>query len=135
VVHDLMADEARCGMANVRINPDGVFRIQAQAEEIRKAIAEDVASTARRRVPVDTGDLLDSIRVQHTADESRVLVGTDHWAPTEYGSRPHIIRSTGPWPLRNRETGEVFGPSVRHPGTPEQAFMRPSIFQKRRLHT
>jgi hypothetical protein len=29
----------------------------------------------------------------------------------------HIIRSHGPWPLRNRATGQVFGPVVHHPGT------------------
>jgi len=121
-------------MVDVRVHPAGVLRIHGMAREVREAIAEDVATSARRRVPVDTEELLDSIRVEHGADESRVIVGTDHWAPTEYGSKPHIIRSTGSWPLRNRETGQTFGSSVRHPGTPEQAFMRPALYQKRVLH-
>jgi hypothetical protein len=33
------------------------------------------------------------------------------------GTPAHIIRSTGPWPLRNRATGQVFGREVHHPGT------------------
>jgi hypothetical protein len=121
-------------MANIRVNPAGVLRIHGLSEDVRKAIADDVADSARRRVPVDTSELKDSIRAEHDATESRIIVGTDHWAPTEYGSRPHKIRSTGPWPLRNRETEETFGQEVNHPGTPEQAFMRPALFQKRRLH-
>lgn len=121
-------------MANVRVNPAGVLRVHGLAKEVREAIAEDVAVSARRRVPEDTGELRESIHVRHLADESLVIVGTDHWAPTEYGSKPHKIRSTGNWPLRNRETGEVFGREVNHPGTPEQAFMRPALYQKRVLH-
>jgi hypothetical protein len=41
------------------------------------------------------------------------------------GTRPHLIRSHGPWPLRNRATGQVFGPLVHHPGT------RPVYFVQR----
>jgi hypothetical protein len=52
----------------------------------------------------------------------------------EYGSRPHIIRSHGNYPLRNRETGDVFGRIVHHPGTPAQPFLRPALYQRRRLH-
>lgn len=39
------------------------------------------------------------------------------------GTRPHLIRTTGPWPLRNRKTGQVFGPVVRHPGTKPNDFV------------
>ena len=43
------------------------------------------------------------------------------------GTRPHIIRSHGPWPLRNRETGQVFGPVVHHPGTRPTRFIQRSV--------
>lgn len=43
------------------------------------------------------------------------------------GTPAHEIRSTGPWPLRNRQTGAVFGPIVQHPGTPKQDFVTPSL--------
>lgn len=118
-------------MAKIVMNPIGVAQVHALSNEQRAKITRDVGATARRRCPVDLGDLRDSIRVR--PEIGRVEVGTDHWAPTEYGSRPHTIRSTGPWPLRNRETGETFGASVEHPGTPEQAFMRPALYQRRRL--
>lgn len=49
------------------------------------------------------------------------------WA--EVGTRPHIIRSTGPWPLRNRETGQVFGPVVHHPGTKATPHLRPALLE------
>lgn len=42
------------------------------------------------------------------------------------GTRPHIIRSHGDYPLRNR-AGQVFGREVHHPGTPAQDFLRPSV--------
>lgn len=112
------------------LRPDGVVKIKALGRRYREATARDVADDARRRVPVDSGDLRDTI----VAVGSEVHVGTDYWAAVEYGSRPHIIRSTGSWPLRNRETGQVFGQVVHHPGTPAQPFMRPALYQRRRLH-
>jgi hypothetical protein len=44
----------------------------------------------------------------------------------EKGTPPHIIRSKGPWPLRNVQTGDVFGPVVNHPGTEAQPFIAPA---------
>lgn len=102
-------------------------------------LAEEIAADARHMVPIDTGELHDSINVVPIdLDQTWVVVGTDHWAPTEYGSGPHWIISHGvwlrpgnPWPLRNRRTGQVFGLAVWHPGTPEQPFMRPSLYKIR----
>jgi hypothetical protein len=39
------------------------------------------------------------------------------------GTEPHVIESHGPWPLRNRETGQVFGRVVHHPGTKPVLFV------------
>jgi hypothetical protein len=39
------------------------------------------------------------------------------------GTPAHSIDSTGPWPLRNRATGQVFGPHVNHPGTAPNDFI------------
>jgi hypothetical protein len=39
------------------------------------------------------------------------------------GTPPHVIESHGPWPLRNRATGQVFGRVVHHPGTSPQPFI------------
>jgi hypothetical protein len=45
----------------------------------------------------------------------------------EFGTRAHEIRSHGDYPLRNRQTGQVFGRSVQHPGTTAQPHMRPAL--------
>lgn len=118
----------------MRINIDeaGIVRVRALLRRYVRTVTNDVADTARRLVPVDSGDLRASITAY--PEEGRITVGTDHWAATEYGSRPHIIRSHGPYSLHSRETGEYFGPIVHHPGTPSQPFMRPALNQRRRLH-
>ena len=46
----------------------------------------------------------------------------------EVGTRPHWIASKGPWPLRNRQTGQVFGAVVWHPGTAPQPHLRPALW-------
>jgi hypothetical protein len=80
---------------------------------------------ARTRYPGDlplqvSGNLRRSITAVRAGDA--VLIGPDP-AKADYGqyvndgTRRHDIRSTGPWPLRNRATGQVFGPLVHHPGT------------------
>jgi hypothetical protein len=65
-----------------------------------------------------SGTLRSSVRSFRQADGS-VLVGptASYGGYVNDGTPPHVIRSTGPWPLRNPETGQVFGPVVHHPGT------------------
>jgi hypothetical protein len=48
-----------------------------------------------------------------------VIVGptADYGPYVNDGTKPHSIDSHGSWPLRNRATGQVFGPHVDHPGT------------------
>jgi hypothetical protein len=118
-------------VATVRPYPPGIAQIEARCQRVTREVTAGVARGARRRCPIDTGELESTIREEHLGLVGRVWVGTDHWAPTEYGSRPHEIRSHGPYPLRNRETGEIFGPVVWHPGTPSQPFMRPALYQRR----
>jgi hypothetical protein len=60
-------------------------------------------------------------------------VGTDWWMYPEYGTSAHVIRSHGTWQLRNRWVGKKFGWVVQHPGSPEQAYMRKALYQKRKL--
>lgn len=109
----------------ITIYPPGVAEVERRANKLGDDLAEDVAADARRFVPVDTGELRASIRVSG----HQVWVGTDHWAPTEYGSRPHVI-TTSKRSLRSAG-GQFFGPRVNHPGTPEQPFMRPALFRYR----
>jgi len=71
-----------------------------------------------------SGFLRSSIRRFRMPDGSIIVGPTADYA--EYvnnGTPPHGIDSTGPWPLRNRATGQVFGPHVNHPGTPATHFI------------
>jgi hypothetical protein len=118
----------------VVLDPAGFAKIDALADRCVGNVTDAVERDANRKVPVDTGELASSIHSLHTGDTGRVFVGTDHWAPTEYGSRPHIIRAHGDYALANRETGFYAASGVvNHPGTPEQAFMRPALYTKRRI--
>ena len=45
------------------------------------------------------------------------------------GTRPHLIRSTGPWSLHNPKTGAFFGQQVQHPGTKPNDFLTLSMQQ------
>jgi bacteriophage HK97-gp10 putative tail-component len=122
-------------ISNVTPTQEGKAAIRVQAAKAVKKILDDIADDARRVVPKDTEELHDSIDVEYIegATDGKVTVGTDHWAPTEYGSAPHVIESQGDYSLHNSETGEYFGKRVNHPGTPEQPFMRPSLYKKRRV--
>jgi len=112
--------------------PDAFRALNEPAERVTLHVVKEVAADARQFVPVDTSELHDSIREAYSGGTvGRVYVGTDHWHPTEYGSDPHVIESRGKWPLRNKETGQVFGRVVNHPGTPEQPFMRPALYRRR----
>lgn len=130
-------------MAFIVADDRWIVRLKARVPPWVEFLANAIADDARRTVPIDTRELHDSIEVMPIAfDEVAIVVGTDHWAPTEYGSGPHWIISHGlwlrpenPWPLRNRRTGQVFGLVVWHPGTPEQPFMRPALYKRRRLRT
>lgn len=118
---------------HIRENPqfDGYF-LAAQGRQVKK-VTEAIAADARAGCPYDSGDLHDSIEPRYPGKlRGVVIVGTDHWVATEYGSPPHEIRA------RNKKALFWDGAahplvSVQHPGTPEQPFMRPALFKKRRL--
>lgn len=119
--------------AHVRMLPSGEARVELLGDDAVRKITTEIYRDIRRRVPVDSGELLDSIEMDVAGGIGKITVGTDYWASVEYGSEPHVIRSTGPWNLRNSETGESFGRTVNHPGTPEQPFIRPAIYKHRRI--
>lgn len=107
-----------------------------------KRVTEAVATDCIAGCPIDSGDLVETIRTSYPGQlRGLVRVGgsygfaidVDYWASVEYGSAPHIIESHGPWSLHNDETDEYFGRVVHHPGTPAQPFMRPALFRRRRL--
>lgn len=105
---------------------------------------EVVMKGAKRRCPTSpagsvdadgnrhpSGTLRSSIRanLDGSGSKMRAVIGTDipYALYVEFGTRAHIIESTGPWPLRNRMTGQTFGRVVHHPGTPAQPYLRPAL--------
>jgi hypothetical protein len=112
--------------------PGWQAKVRGPMLQLQRKIAGEVADDARTNIIraglIDTGDLLMSINQQGT----RVYVGTDHWAPHEYGARPHTIR-----PVIKRalwwEDMHVGHPIAfaNHPGNRESAFMRRALFTKR----
>lgn len=67
-------------------------------------------SSIRRVTEPATGDIL----IGPTDPAARFVL---------FGTEAHEIRSSGPWPLRNRATGQVFGQVVHHPGTTANNFV------------
>lgn len=99
-----------------------------------------VERAAKTLAPKKTGRLARSIHTRARGAGGRfssvggaqiaayeVVAATPYAGFVSKGTRPHVIRSRGPWPLRNRETGQVFGPVVNHPGT------RPNDYLQRAL--
>lgn len=131
--------------------PAGGMRVDLNSTAIRELLnsptgpaakelihaAQVVTKGAKRRCPVSpagsggnrSGHLRSSISWDLTPSPLQADVGSDvdYAIFVEYGTKPHVIRSKGPWPLRNRRTGQVFGPVVHHPGTRAQPFLRSAL--------
>ena len=78
------------------------------------------------RVPVDTGELRESLGVR--VEPNRVLVGPSaKYAPyVEFGTAPHVIKAKGK-ALAFKVNGRIiYRKQVHHPGTKAQPFVRPA---------
>lgn len=104
-----------------------------------------VESSMRRRIPKST-DGSNGRPPGYAASKIRQLgrgadalgpyrdVGTDATSPDgypypiglEHGTKAHVIRSKGNYPLRDARTGRVFGRVVQHPGTRPYPWARPA---------
>ncbi|WP_051966511.1 hypothetical protein [Kitasatospora mediocidica] len=121
-----------------RVEIDDQWQPQVEDELLKlfkDRLGPDIARDAQRYCPERTGALKESIE-NHMEDRDLIISATggddgrSYAAYVELGTRPHIIRSHGPWPLRSAD-GEVFGPVVHHPGTVAKPFLRPALFQER----
>lgn len=117
---------------------DGWFLAHVGAQ-VRK-VTREVMEEAIAYCPVDSGDLVSTIRMRFPGGLTGYVEvgrrgafgGAPYWKAVEYGSAPHWINSTGSWSLRSDE-GVYFGRRVWHPGTQAQPFMRRAIYKRRRL--
>ena len=103
----------------------------AQVKAAVDRIAAGAVQTMKFLTPVSpvgplhrSGNLRSSEKAFRQPDGD-VIVGptADYAKYVNDDTVPHVIESHGPWPLRNRETGEVFGRIVHHPGTKGQHFI------------
>lgn len=72
----------------VRIDLAGFARLEAATQELVTRLTEDVEDDASRFVPIDTGELHQSLHTEFPRPlVGQVWVGTDHWIYVEYGTR------------------------------------------------
>lgn len=134
---DLVFDEV--AMAELLRGPTGPVARDLETK------GEIVAQGAKRRAPVSpagsngrpSGYLRSQIYWKLGTDSLGIYVdvfspattvdGAPYGLFVEVGTAPHVIRSHGPYPLRNARTGQVFGPIVNHPGTAAQPHLRPAL--------
>lgn len=97
-------------------------------------VAAEAVQTMKRLTPVSpvgqyhrSGTLRSSVHSYRGGNQYGrwIAVGpsADYAIYVNDDTRPHLISSHGDWPLRNRETGQVFGRTVHHPGTRGQHFV------------
>lgn len=117
-------------MARVRLDRAQLNRtLRARSREIGEPAARQVVNRAKVLVPVDTGRLRSSIRVERRSFfgfRSRWIIGSDvEYAEMVHdGTRPHIIRPRRARALRFRMGGRiVYAKFVRHPGTRARPFL------------
>lgn len=104
--------------AHITTTADGRGVLQRESDKLRAKVVRLIAADATRYAPRDTNDLARSIEAAPAL--GRVYVGTDHWAPQEFGAAAHDIPNAFGW-----------GITVRHPGNAAQPFMRPALYTKR----
>lgn len=127
---------------SVKPNPVGLLRMHQRVQRVHDSVVDSVFWDAKNGAAVDTGEMWGSIHVSNVMSRinvwssrfvSKVAVGTDHWRFVEYPTAAHEIRPRNPggalfWPGAPHPVQVVY-----HPGTHEQPFMRPALYQRRSL--
>jgi len=121
-----MADTA--GRITVRLDPALRVELDEAIQPILDQVAAEVEQDIKRNAPVDSGELVRSVRRRGNI----ITISAPHWHFVEYGTEPHIIRPRTKqalwWPGARHPVK-----MVRHPGTQAQPFIRPAALRQRRL--
>lgn len=118
----------------IKSHAPGLAALREHIVRVHDDVVDRVEDDAVDYAPYRTGELSMSIHTRKLRPLlSHVVVGSDHWQPMEYGASPHDIYPTDP-------DGALFWPGaphpvnvVHHPGNEAQPFMRPALYQRRRL--
>jgi hypothetical protein len=120
--------------AHIHRDPDGIARLRNYIGMIHNSIVDDVEWDARMHAAVRTGAMLATIHSRRIRPLlSWVVVDTDHWQYVEYSTRAHEIRARPPHRALFWSGAPHPVQVVHHPGTIEQPFMRPALYQRRSL--
>lgn len=136
VKFDSAAVKAMAGTPGVQAAMDRIAGLAVN--EMKRAApvskVQPIYATKGRTVPGGTrhagdaplrpsGYLRSSIHAFRLGDDRIIGPVAPYGGFVAEGTPAHVIRSSGPWPLRNRATGQVFGPIVHHPGTAPNDFI------------
>lgn len=107
---------------------DAETQIESTLDGAVEKTSLQVLRGARQRVPIDTGNLRNSILNRRVAP-MKYSVGTNvEYAPyVERGTSPHIIRPDGDALVFESGGETVFAARVEHPGTEPQPYLRPAL--------
>jgi hypothetical protein len=103
---------------------------KAALDEAHKA-AYEIRNQAVARTPVNSGALRSAWQVRNKRTsvyyEATIYNNTKYAKSIEYGTKPRTITAKNKKVLANKKTGQVFGKSVRHPGSKAQPMLRPAV--------
>lgn len=113
----------------------GYAGISLRVQKVGDAVAGAVTQDAIDNAPVKSGKLINTIRQRRSVGYTwRVTVGTDYWMAQELGVpfrgyiRPRLKKALW-WQGLQHPIAIV----TNHPGHKPQPFMRPAIYQPRRI--
>ena len=115
--------------------------IQPKVNALVEINAQDIVADAKRKCPVDNGDLEQSIGSERISDNTfRVATNMTKLAPygavVEYGSAPHVIKPKNGGYLKFKIGDKwIYTKEVNHPGTRAQPFFFPAVFKGRAKFT
>lgn len=108
---------------------------KAAGEVVSRKVAKNmdrfaglILAEMKIKVPVDTGNLRDHLRIKVLADRWEIgPEGVDYAMAVEHGSKPHTIRAKNGGTMAFQIGGRtVYAKSVRHPGNRAQPYIRPA---------
>lgn len=67
-------------------SPLAAKEVEIEAQPYIAEVADQALEVAQHLVPVDTGELYDSLHVEDAEGGKRVVAGTDHWVFPEFGT-------------------------------------------------
>lgn len=118
-------------VANITITMNASVHeaIEEAIQPVLEQVAAEVEQDIKRMAPVDSGELVRSVRRRGNI----ITISAPHWHFVEYGTRPHAIRPRTKQALWWPEARHPVRGVIQHPGTPAQPFIRPAALRQRRL--